>query len=288
MANEMNGKVVVVTGANGGIGRATAEQLARQGATVVMICRSRERGEAARQEIVTATGNGNVELQLCDLSLMSDVRKAAAEISKRHPKIDVLINNAGVFRPKRELTAEGFEVTFATNYLSHFLLTHLLLPQLEAAGKARVVNVATMTTGLSTDLNDLQFERRKYSIIGAVGQTKLGLIALARELGPKLQGTGVTVNALHPGVVKTEILEDVPWLMRTLFHLISGSAEKGAETPVFLASSPDVEGVTGALFAKKKQQKISGQAADPAFCSELYALSTKLLSLDGAALRKAS
>src|SRR5581483_11232525 len=147
----MSERVSVVTGANGGIGRATAAELARRGDTVVMICRSKERGEAARDAIRAETKNDRVELVLCDLSSMAQVRRAAADILAKHPKIQVLVNNAAVFLPKREVTEDGIEKTFATNYLSHFLLTHLLLPALEAGAPSRIVNVATKTTGLKID-----------------------------------------------------------------------------------------------------------------------------------------
>jgi NAD(P)-dependent dehydrogenase (short-subunit alcohol dehydrogenase family) len=281
MSATMAGKTCVITGANTGIGRATAEELARQGATVVMICRSRERGEAARAEIAKATGNQSVELVLADLAEMKDVRRAADEIKAKHAKIHVLINNAAVFLPRREVTSDGLEKTFATNYLSHFLLTHLLLDALKKGAPSRVINVATKTTGLKMNLDDLQLTKG-YSIMNAVGPTKLGLILFTQELATRLQGTGVTVNALHPGLVKTPLLDDVPWLMRTLFHLFSGSPQKGARTPVYLATSPDVAGVSGKLFADCKEVKAGGAAADPALQSKLWEISSALARVNAA------
>jgi NAD(P)-dependent dehydrogenase (short-subunit alcohol dehydrogenase family) len=272
----MNGKICVVTGANTGIGRATAEELTRRGAHVVMVCRSRERAEQARAEIERATGSSALEVVVADLSLMSEVRRAAGEIASKHPRIDVLVNNAAVFLPAREETAEGLEKTFATNYLSHYLLTRLLLPNLETAGNARIVNVATLTRGLKIDLDDLQLTKQKYSVFGAVGPTKLALILFTKELARRLEGTKVTVNALHPGLVKTPLLDDVGGFMRFVSHLFSTTPEKGARTPVFLATSPEVAGVTGKLFADCKEVVVKGPAADPAIASRLWDLSASL------------
>lgn len=275
----MTGRVCVITGANTGIGRATAEELAKKGATVVMICRSHERGEQGRLEIVAATRNEQVELVVADLSIQAEVRRAAAEILARHPKIHVLINNAGVFLPTREETVDGLEKTFATNYLSHFLLTHLLLDAIKAGAPSRIINVATKTLGLKIDLDDLQLSKRKFSTMNAVGPTKLGLILFGQELAKRLAGTGVTVNSLHPGLVKTPLLDDVPWLMRTVFHLFSGSPQKGARTPVYLATSDEVANVTGKLFADCRQIEAGGQAKDPEFQGKLWDLSMKLAKL---------
>jgi len=274
----MSERVCVVTGANGGIGRATAAELARRGDTVVMICRSKERGEAARDAIVAEAKHDRVELVLADLSSMAEVRRAAAEIVARHPKIQVLVNNAAVFLPKREVTAEGLEKTFATNYLSHFVLTNLLLPALKAGAPSRIVNVATKTTGLKIDFDNLMLENG-YSILKAVGPTKLALILFTQKLARELDGTGVTVNALHPGLVKTDLLEDTPWLMRKIAHLISTTPEKGARTPVYLATSDEVATVSGKLFADCKPVKLTGQATDPAVVEKMWTVSRELAKL---------
>ena len=275
----MQGKVVVVTGANAGIGRATSDALAARGATVVMICRSRERGEAARQEIIAASGNPAIELVLADLGVMADVRRAAAEILAQHPRIHVLVNNAAVFLPTREETPDGLERTFATNYLSHFLLTHLLLDALQAGAPSRIINVASTTMGLKMTLDDLQLTRRKYSTFGAVGPTKLGLVLFTTELARRLEGTGVTVNALHPGLVNSTLLEDMPWLMRKVFGLMSTTPQNGAKTPIWLATAPEVERTSGKMFAKCKEVPLKGQAADPTIARELWDRSTALAQL---------
>src|SRR5262245_47393384 len=281
MSQTMQGRVCVVTGGNGGIGRATAEALAGMGATVVLLCRSRERGEQTVSEIGVATGNAP-QLVVADLASMAEVRRAAGELLAKHSQIHVLISNAAVFLPQREVTADGFEKTFATNYLSHFLLTNLLLERLQASSPARIVNVATLTRGLSIDLDDLMLEKRKYSIFAAVGPTKLALILMTLELSRRLAGTGVTVNALHPGLVKSGLLDDSPWIMRKLFHLMSGSPEKGARTPVYLASSPDVASVSGKLFVDCKETTM-GAVANADTARRLWDISAKLLGIQSAA-----
>ena len=275
---DMQGKTVVITGANTGIGRVTAEDLARRGAEVTMICRSKERGEAACAEIRAATRNEKVGLIVADLAELKDVRRAAEEVKQRHPKVHVLINNAAVFLPKREVTSDGYEKTFATNYLSHFLLTHLLLDTLKASAPSRIVSVATLTRGISVNFDDLQLEK-KYSIMGSVGPTKMALILHAQELARQLEGTGVTINALHPGLVKTPLLDETPWWMRALSHLFSTTPEKGARTSIYLATSPEVANVSGKLFADCKPVKASGQAEDGVSGPKLMDLSLKLAGL---------
>jgi NAD(P)-dependent dehydrogenase (short-subunit alcohol dehydrogenase family) len=274
----MNGKVCVVTGANGGIGRETARELARRGAKVVMICRSKERGEEAQRAVVHETGNPHVELVLCDLASQQQVRRSAADILAKHSKIHVLVNNAAVFLPKREETEDGIEKTFATNYLSHFLLTMLLLDALKAGAPSRIVNVATRTMGLKIDFEDVNLQKG-YSIMKAVGPTKLALILFTKKLSEKLKGTGVTVNALHPGLVKSGLLDDVPWLMRAMFHLMSTTPEKGARTSIYLATDDAVASTSGKLFADCKEVKAGGQAADPASVDKMWDLSFKMTKL---------
>ncbi len=279
----MKGKVCLVTGANRGLGYEAARALAARGATVVMLCRSADKGEAARAAIATETNNPNVELLLCDLSLQRDVRRAAADFLRRHDRLHVLINNAGIFLRERQVTAEGIERVLATNYLSHFLLTHLLLDALKAAAPARVINVATRTTGIAIDLDDLMLEKG-YSFMKSMGRTKMGLILFTLELARRLQGTGVTVNALHPGIVKTDLLDGVPPLLGMVFRLIGRSAEQGARTAVYLASAPEVEGVTGGLFADEKPIAIGGQARDAALAGRLWQRSLELTGLTQSAV----
>jgi NAD(P)-dependent dehydrogenase (short-subunit alcohol dehydrogenase family) len=277
---EMNGKVCLVTGANTGIGRATAEALAKAGANVVLLCRSKERGEQARSEIAAATGNSKVELLIADLSLLRETRRAAEEFKSKHDRLHVLVNNAAVFLPKREETDEGIEKTLATNFLSHFLLTHLLLDTLKASAPARIVNVASKTGGAKVDFEDLML-KNGYSIMKAVGTTKLMQVMFTQDLARKLEGSGVTVNCLHPGLVKTPLLDDVPWLMRKLFHLFSKPPEAGARTPVWLATSNDVANESGKMFTDCKPMEMSKPAVDPVARQRLWTESARLTGLTG-------
>jgi NAD(P)-dependent dehydrogenase (short-subunit alcohol dehydrogenase family) len=281
-ADEMKGKVCLVTGGNTGIGRATATELAKRGATVVLLCRSPERGEEARAAIAAETGNPKVELLVCDLASLASVRKAAAAFLARHPRLDVLVNNAAIFAPARETTAEGLEKTFVTNYLSHFLLTNLLLERLKASAPSRIVNVASKTGNATLDFDDLQSLKGKFSFMTAVPRTKLSQVMFTRELARKLEGTGVTVNALHPGLVKTPLLDDMNGFMRMMIHLFSMPPEKGARTAVFLATSPDVAQVSGKLFEKNREVPLSGQVTEAAAAQRLWAESAQLAGLASA------
>lgn len=265
----MKDKVCLITGANRGIGYEVARGLAKRGATVVLVARDAAKGEAARQRIAEETGNPHVELLLCDLSLQADVRRAVADFRKRHDALHVLVNCAGIFLRERDVTSEGVERVWATNYLSHFLLTNLLLDTLKASAPARIINVATKTMGLKIDMDDPGLEKG-YSFMAAMGRTKLALILFTMELAKRLEGTGVTVNAMHPGVVKTELLADLPGPMTFLFGLFARSPEKGASTAVYLASSPDVEGVSGRLFHDQKEVAIGGQAKQPGLQERLW------------------
>jgi NAD(P)-dependent dehydrogenase (short-subunit alcohol dehydrogenase family) len=274
----MKDRICLITGANRGIGFEVARALAQLGATVVLTCRDPAKGEAARRAIIGETKNPNVEVLVCDLSLQADVRRAAAELKARHDKLHVLVNCAGIFLRKREITSEGLERVWATNYLSHFLLTHLLLDTLKASAPARIVNVATKTMGLKLDLDDLPLEKG-YSFMKSMGRTKLALILFTMELARRLEGTGVTVNAMHPGVVKTDLLKDLPGPMTFLFGLFARSPAKGASTAVYLATAPEVEGVSGKLFADEKQVAIGGQAKEPGLGERLWKVSASQAGL---------
>jgi NAD(P)-dependent dehydrogenase (short-subunit alcohol dehydrogenase family) len=275
----MEGRVCVVTGGTAGIGRATAEELARRGATVVVLGRTPESAERARSEIAAATGNENVEAVAADLASQEQVRRVAAEILARHPQVHVLVNNAGVFPPARVETEDGIEQALAVNYLSHFLLTHALLDALKAGAPSRIVNVASQVQGAKLDFDDLMHERRKYSTMRAVSASKLAAIYFTKELARRLEGTGVTVNTLHPGLTKTAITKDMSKPMRILLNLVSGSPEKGARTSVYLATSDEVQGVSGEFFVKGKQRKMPRQATDPETQKRLWEVSSALVDL---------
>ena len=276
----------MITGSNSGIGKATAVALARMGASVVMVCRDGVRGEAARQEIVASSGakDAQVVLMLADLASLDSVRSLAAQFLATGGRLDVLINNAGLILGRRTVTREGLETTFVVNYLSHFLLTNLLLQRIEAAAPSRIINVTSNASASAhMHFDDLQLERG-YSAIKAYGQSKLAQILFTRELARRLQGTGVTANCVHPGVVATN------WGRRSAgpfgFVLKIGSPfmmspEKGAETSVYLASSPDVADVTGRYFVKKREASASSEATDDAAAARLWEASLALSGLSG-------
>lgn len=278
--SNMKGKKVLITGGNSGIGKETAIGLAEMGATVVIACRSRERGMEAVEEIKKRTGNPDIHLLLMDLASQTSVKNAAAEYQRQYGKLHVLINNAAVFLAKREETEDGVEKTFAINYLSHFLLTHLLLDTLKASAPSRIINVASKHMGIKIHFDDLM-TTRNYSFMKAVGPTKLGLIMFSRVLAKKLEGTGVTVNAIHPGLAKSNLLNQMPFLVRFLFGLIMTSAAKCAKTGIRLASDPQLEKVSGAYFENSKEVKPGANATNESDNQKLWDLSLKLAKVGG-------
>ncbi|REE66727.1 NAD(P)-dependent dehydrogenase (short-subunit alcohol dehydrogenase family) [Paenibacillus taihuensis] len=275
----MKDKVCLITGGNAGIGKATALELAKRGATVVLLCRSKQRGEEAAKEIIAHSGNQKVDVIIADLSSQQSVRQAVEQFNAKYGKLHLLINNAAVFLAKREVTEDGIEKTFATNYLSHFLLTHLLLDLMKQSCGARIINVASKHYGIKLNLDDLMLEKTKYSTFKAVGPTKLGLVIFAKEMAKRLKGTDVTINSLHPGLIKTTLLKQMPLPMQLLFSIISSSPAEGAETPVYLATSSEVQGVSGQYFEKCKPRKTSPGADDEATNKRFWDMSMKLAGL---------
>lgn len=275
----MEPKNVLITGGNSGIGKATAIGIAKTGAHVIIACRNKERGTQAVEEIKKASGNNNIDLLLMDLASQASVRKAAEEFKSKYNKLHVLINNAAVFLNKREETEDGLEKTFATNYLGHFLLTHLLIDTIKASAPSRIINVASMHNGVKINFEDLQ-TTKNYSFMKAVGPTKLGMIMFTQSLAKKLEGTGVTVNSLHPGLAKSNILNDLSPFVRFIFKLMSASSEKCAETSIFLATSPAVEKVSGKYFEKKKEVKPGANATNPEHIKQLWDVSMKLAKIN--------
>jgi len=279
MSANLEARVFLVTGANSGIGKATAFGLARLGGTVVMACRSATRGEAARQDIVRDSGNSKVYLELVDLASEDSTRSFAEEFKRKYPRLDVLVNNAGVYTPHREVTPDGLERTFEVNYLSGFLLTHLLLDLLKKSAPSRIVNVSSSAhSGGTIHFDDLQGEQR-YGGFGAYGQSKLAQILFTRELAGRLEGTGVTVNACHPGVIRTNLgIGGVSAFVRFV-RMFFKSPERGAETPIYLSVSPEVERVTGQYFANKHVREPSRAAQDPDVARRLFDVSAELAHL---------
>ena len=272
----MKGKLVLVTGATSGIGKEAALALAKMGARVALVARDPTRGEAARAEIAAASGNGDVTLFVADLSSQKEIRRLADEIRAKHDRLDVLLNNAGVMMTKRVLTADGFETTFAVNHLAYVLLTRLLLPLVTAAAPSRIVNVASEAHRRGTiAFDDLQ-GAKSYGGVAAYGQSKLANILFTYELARRLEGKGVTANCLHPGVIGTGIARNAPWPIGPVWRLLFRSAESGARTSVFLASSPDAAGVTGKYFIDEKPVRSNRESCDPEIARRLWDVSERL------------
>jgi len=278
---DMTGKICIVTGSNSGIGKTTALALAEMGATVVMIVRNREKGEAARQEIIERSGNKSVEMLIADLSSMDEVRRVAEEFKNNYPKLDVLVNNAGGLLNKHHTTSDGNELTFAINHLAPFLLTHELLDSLEAGAPSRVVNVSSGAHNMGKiDFDNLQSEKG-YSFFRAYSNAKLMLVMTTYEFARRLEGTGISVNVLHPGFVRTNFgKSDAGFGRKLLFKLSSlfaKNSKKGAETQVYLASSPEVEGVTGQYFSNRKARKSSMISYDVELQKNLWQRTEEIL-----------
>jgi len=279
-STNLAGRVCLVTGANSGIGKSTAHALARLNATVVMVCRDRNRAEPVRDEIATATGNQNVELMMCDLSSQADIRRFAADFLNTHNRLDVLINNAGVVVRQRSLTEDGIESTFAVNHLGYFLLTNLLLDLLKKSAPARIVNVSSAAHAYGKiDFDNLQGER-KYGGFSAYANSKLANVLFTYELARRLDGPGVTANCLHPGGVATGLFRNLPKPIEALIKLVTISPNKGAETSVYLASSPAVEGVTGKYFARKRETRTSNASYNEEAARRLWEVSSELSGLE--------
>lgn len=280
----MQGKVCLVTGASSGIGRATALGLAERGATVVLVCRDEECGGPVLAEIERQGGSGTATLLAADLSSQRRVRAAAAAFLECFDRLDVLINNAGVAgQGTRLVTEDGLETTFAVNHLAPFLLTALLLDRLKASAPARVITVSSAAhRNYALDFDDLQGERR-YSGFGAYARSKLANILFTQELSRRLEGTGVTANCLHPGVVATGIFRNAPWWLRIVFRRpLILSPEKGADTLLWLATAPDVAEVSGGYFVRRKARRPSRAARDPAAAQRLWEASEALTAAPGA------
>jgi retinol dehydrogenase-14 len=278
----MSEKICLITGATSGIGKATAMGLANMGASVAMVGRDRDRGEAVMAEIKEGSGNGSVDLMLADVSSQEEIRRLADEFKEAYPRLDVLINNAGVFLSKRITTVDGMETTFAVNHLAYFLLTNLLLDLLKASAPSRIVNVSSGAQSNGTiDFDDLQGEKG-YKGTKAYSQSKLANVLFTYELARRLEGTGVTANCLHPGAVKTNFGSGSSgvfgFMVRALRPLMI-SPEKGAETSIYLASSPEVEGLSGRYFVKKAEARSSDVSYDERIARRLWDVSAELTNL---------
>lgn len=278
----LEGKSCLVTGATSGIGKEIALGLAKMGATVVLAGRSRERCELAINEIRGKIKDGSkVSYHVADLSSQASIRQLAKEYADNHERLDVLVNNAGVFLAKRITTVDGIEYTFAVNHLAPFLLTALLIDLIKESSPSRIVTTSSVAhRSAQIDFDDIQFEKRSYSGIKAYAQSKLANVLFTKELAERLEGTGVSANCFHPGGVRTNLAQGSnPWYYRLVWSaagLFFLSPEKGADTGLYLASSPDVGGVSGKYFVKRKQVKPSDRAESKDAAIKLWDISENL------------
>jgi retinol dehydrogenase-14 len=275
--DELSGKVVMVTGANSGMGKEISLGLARLGANLVMVSRDRQRGESARSEVAKQTGNSSVELLVADLSAQQSIRQLVRDFEARHDRLDVLVNNAGMTGATRTETVDGLETVFATNHLGPFLLTNLLLPVLKASAPARIVTVSSGVQAMGKlDFDDLQ-SVRSYGEVRVYNASKVANILFTYELARRIKDTGVTANAVEPGFIKTNLKVPFPF---SIFSFMRGKAADGARPSIFLASSPEVEGVSGAFFSNKGIAiKSSKLTYDAAIAKRLWDVSTELTHL---------
>ncbi|MFM7173229.1 MAG: SDR family oxidoreductase [Caldilinea sp.] len=271
-------KVCLVTGGTDGIGKATALGLAKLGATVVLVGRNAVKAGHVVDEIRRVTQNPQIEAITADLASLNQVRKLAENFKARYKRLDVLVNNAGLVTHERELSEDGFELMFAVNYLAPFLLTNLLLDVIQESVPARIVNVASMSYKWGKiDFDDLQSEQN-FDYRRAYYQTRLGMVLFTFALARRLEGSGVTANVLHPGIVKTNLSYNYMGnpVLRFFEQLIAVSPQKGAETGLYLATSPEVAGITGEYFTKKKVQQTTETARNQRVQERLWELSAAL------------
>ncbi|MFO7684274.1 MAG: SDR family oxidoreductase [Chloroflexota bacterium] len=274
-------KLIMITGATSGIGKVTAHNLAAQGASLILVARSEEKARAVQASIQQQTGV-QPEYLLADLADMDQIRQLVAQFQTRHERLDVLVNNAGAFFLNRQETAAGFEMTWATNHLSYFLLTNLLVDNLKASSAARVINVSSDAHKAGEIFFDDPNLTNNFNSWKAYSQSKLANVMFTYELAHRLEASNITANALHPGFVRTGFAKNngrFSRLIMPLIHLGAISEEKGAETPTYLAASPEVEGVTGKYFDKKKAIPSSARSYDEAAQKRLWDLSAEMVGL---------
>lgn len=286
---DMRGKVALVTGATSGIGRVTAQELARMGAAVVIVSRKPEKVQRIVDEIRQVSGNSKVDGIVADLALLAQVRHAAEAFRRRYDRLDVLVNNVGIGASQPAITEEGIERLFALNHLSYFLLTHLLLDVVRASAPARIVNVSSDAhRGLRLNFDDLQSERDwGQSGLRAYGRSKLANVLFTRELAQRLAGTGVTANAVHPGMVATDLWRNVGGMFGPVIGAVAPlfmrTPEEGARGVVCVATSPEVDGMSGLYFSDCRPVKPSKAARDDAAARRLWDISLEMTGLAGAA-----
>ena len=268
----MKGKTCLITGATSGIGKETALALTKLGATVVFTARDEVKGKAAKKELVDRSGNSDIDYVFCDLSSLQSVKECSEAFRSGHKRLDVLINNAGTWEKERSLSKDGIELTFAVNHLAHFLLTNRLLDLLKASAPSRVVSVTSDLQGGTIDFDDIGFERR-FRGMWAYRQSKLANILFVKELARRLEGTAVTANCLMPGMVNTRLSRSSGAMSKAIFKLLASKPEKGARTSIYLASSPDLEKISGKCFSKSRIHETSKESNDPELAKRLWEVS---------------
>ena len=282
----MNGRICLITGATSGVGKVTALALAKNGFTIVAVVRSANKAEALKKEIERSTGNTSTDYIVADLASLQQVRQLAETLRRRYATLDVLINNAGVFLPTRIETEDGFEMTYQVNYLSHFLLTNLLLEELMKSEDGRIINLSSSVYSIGKfDAGNPQSEKH-FSVLGTYAATKLFMLMFTEELSRRMRSTTVSANAVHPGIVRTRMMLRAPGALRVVSYLslpFSISPEKAARTSVYLASSPDVKGVSGRYFTSSKKRAVRNKFDTAENRLLLWELSLKSVH-DGAAM----
>ncbi|MFW9818288.1 MAG: SDR family oxidoreductase [Candidatus Thorarchaeota archaeon] len=281
-AKMMKGKICMITGANSGIGKATAIGLAKLGASLVLVCRDQTRAEHAIAEIKEKTGNESIDLILADLSSQKSIHELVSEFNNRYDQLNILINNAGVNLHKQTFTEDGIETTFAVNYLAHFMLCNLLFEKLEKSESARILNVASSVQAKSIDFEDLYGDHH-YSQWRAYSQSKLAVVLFTYEFAKKIEGSGVSVNCLHPGFVKTNMVRKYRPFVKYFYHLIGlfmSTPKRGAKTSIYLASSPEIDGISGKYFKKIKEKKSVKISYDMDVAKHLWDVSVELTNVD--------
>jgi NAD(P)-dependent dehydrogenase (short-subunit alcohol dehydrogenase family) len=284
MNNLKQQRIVMVTGANSGLGKATSISLAKQNTKVVMVCRDPHRGELVKEEIVKESGNPNIDLLICDFSALSNVRRLAIEYSNNYDRLDVLINNAGIITRERQLTQDGYEMQFGVNHLAPFLLTNLLLEHLKTSKVGRIVTVSSLGHFYGKiHFDDLHFSKRRYRFFKAYAQSKLANILFTYELARHLEGSGVTANCLNPGEAKTNISVytegGFAQFLTTLFIPFLKTPEEHADTSVYLAMSHEVEGITGKYYSNRKIVKSKSITYDRHIAARLWEVSAEMVNL---------
>ena len=272
----MKDKVCIVTGGNSGIGKATVAGLAQRGATVVIACRDAGKGQAALEEIAAKSGSKDLHVMELDLASLASVRAFAAAVTAKFTRLDVLVANAGVMTGKRQLTADGLEMNFGVNHVGHFLLTELLLPLLKTSAPSRIVVVSSnMHPRGKLDFDDLAMEK---SWAGSYPRSKLANLLFVRALAKRLDGSGVVVNGLHPGVISTELARDYAAPIRLIAKWFFKSPEQGARTSLYLATAPEAAAISGRYFADAKQKTPSAAALDNALAERLWTETERLVA----------